>query len=162
MLPLPYWVSAGFLGMYLLFVFGYLVFLAAMFTAIGTREADFPRFLGWFFVAFALGFLLFAIATVLAKVLAARWIKARKHRVATMVIAGLTCLEFPYGTLIGVCTLIVLERPSVKALYEGNVPSAAVGRQPAGQAYGRPWAPADPGSATQRTHEAEYRESGPS
>lgn len=34
-----------------------------------------------------------------------------------LVMAGLTCLSFPLGTALGVCTFVVLMRPSVKPLF---------------------------------------------
>jgi hypothetical protein len=43
-----------------------------------------------------------------------------KHRARTFsfIIAGLNCLFFPYGTALGVCTLLVLTRDSVRQLYD--------------------------------------------
>jgi hypothetical protein len=35
------------------------------------------------------------------------------------VLAVLTCLNFPLGTALGVFTIVVLNRPSVKALFQG-------------------------------------------
>lgn len=45
-------------------------------------------------------------------------IRARKHRTFTMVVAGINCLHFPFGTVLGVFTLIVLIRESVREMYE--------------------------------------------
>ncbi len=42
---------------------------------------------------------------------------ARRHRTFSIVIASLSCMSFPFGTILGVFTLIVLVRPSVKILY---------------------------------------------
>ncbi|HWF18547.1 MAG TPA: hypothetical protein VG754_04740 [Verrucomicrobiae bacterium] len=42
----------------------------------------------------------------------------RKHRMYCMVIAGLSCLFIPYGTLLGIFTLMVLQRPSVRQTFE--------------------------------------------
>jgi hypothetical protein len=42
-----------------------------------------------------------------------------RHRARTfcLVVAGLTCLAIPYGTLLGVFTFVVLARPSVEELF---------------------------------------------
>jgi len=43
-----------------------------------------------------------------------------------MVIAGIECLFMPFGTVLGVFTLVVLVRPSVKELFlrnQGNEPA---------------------------------------
>jgi hypothetical protein len=44
----------------------------------------------------------------------------RKHRMYSMVVAGISCLSIPLGTVLGVFTLIVLMRPSVCELYEAS------------------------------------------
>ena len=48
---------------------------------------------------------------------AGRCLKARTHRTFCMVMAVLNALVIPVGTMIGISTLIVLSRPSVKRLY---------------------------------------------
>jgi hypothetical protein len=47
-------------------------------------------------------------------------IARRKARVFSLVVAGINCLMFPFGTTLGVFTIIVLIRDSVVELYEGN------------------------------------------
>ena len=42
----------------------------------------------------------------------------RKHRLFSLVIGGLNCLQVPFGTALGVFTLIILFRDSVRQLYE--------------------------------------------
>jgi len=46
-----------------------------------------------------------------------RCIKARKRRIFSFIVAALCCLNFPLGTILGVCTILVLNRPSVRELY---------------------------------------------
>ena len=50
-------------------------------------------------------------------ILSGRCISFRRARVFSLVIAGINCAFFPFGTLLGVFTFIVLLRPSVAALY---------------------------------------------
>ena len=40
-----------------------------------------------------------------------------------MVIAGISCLFVPYGTILGVFTFIVLQRSSVEKLFEQSLPA---------------------------------------
>jgi hypothetical protein len=68
----------------------------------------------WFYVAMAA---MFFIGTAL-NVLAARYLQARKHRTFCMVVAGLNVLQVPLGTLLGVFTLLVLARDSVRQAFE--------------------------------------------
>ena len=55
-----------------------------------------------------------------------RCLARRKRRVFSMVVAGISCLQVPFGTVLGVFTLIVLQRPSVLAFYA----AAAAGPKP--------------------------------
>jgi hypothetical protein len=76
-----------------------------------------PAFLGWFFIAMALGviFLGWLFAALLAW--AGRCLQQRKHYTFCLVMGGIACLFAPVGTALGVFTLIVLSRPTVKALF---------------------------------------------
>jgi hypothetical protein len=53
---------------------------------------------------------------------AGRSVAARRRRIFCMVIAGLWCLQLSFGAVIGVCAIVVLMRPSVRALFESTVP----------------------------------------
>ncbi len=55
----------------------------------------------------------------------------RRWRVFCLVVAGVNCLGFPFGTALGVFTLIVLLRESVTELYAG-APGPAAGAAPVG------------------------------
>lgn len=44
-----------------------------------------------------------------------------KHRTLSQVVACLCCLNMPFGTLLGVFTLVVLNRPAVRAGYDAPV-----------------------------------------
>jgi hypothetical protein len=73
-----------------------------------------------------------AFLIVLGALAALLWVKAAlvffsglglrrgKHRMLSQVVACLCCLNMPLGTLLGVFTLMVLARPSVRAGYELN------------------------------------------
>jgi hypothetical protein len=58
---------------------------------------------------------------------AARSIAARKRHTFCIVIAALSCASFPFGTALGVLSLLVLTRPTVKAMFHQP---AAVGAPP--------------------------------
>jgi len=76
-----------------------------------------PAFIGWFFVAFA-GFFILAGWTFAALVLTAgRFIARRKHYTFCFVMACIECMFMPFGTVLGVFTIIVFIRQSVKALF---------------------------------------------
>jgi len=51
------------------------------------------------------------------------WLRARKHRLFTLGVAIVNCFYMPLGTALGVFTIIVLVRDSVRDLYSaGAVP----------------------------------------
>ena len=52
-----------------------------------------------------------------ASSLSARFLRGRRHRTFSLIVAGINCLGIPLGTILGVFTLIVLLRPSVRTLY---------------------------------------------
>jgi hypothetical protein len=52
-------------------------------------------------------------------------LRKRRHRTLSFVMACLTCINIPLGTALGVFTLVVLSRPSVKALYDQVAMQAA-------------------------------------
>jgi hypothetical protein len=118
LLPIGYWVSGGYWAVYGLFMIVYFAFMGSLFTSFPANSPNPPpRALGWLFLGFGIfGFFVLA-ALVALKILVGFWIRKRQHLVATMVVAGITSLEVPYGTLLGVLTFITLARPSVRALY---------------------------------------------
>jgi hypothetical protein len=50
-------------------------------------------------------------------IFAARCIQRRKRWLFTLVMAGVNCMFFFCGTVLGVCTIVVLSRESVRNLY---------------------------------------------
>ena len=57
-------------------------------------------------------------------VLAGRYLARRERYTFCLVVAGVECMFMPFGTVLGVFTIIVLSRPSVKDLF-GALPAAA-------------------------------------
>jgi len=82
------------------------------------------RFLILFYVLLATWFIVAGVGDLIS----ARFIKARQHRVFSLLVAGLNLLHTPAGVLLGVFTLVVLLRDSVRELYEaapgGGSPAA--------------------------------------
>lgn len=63
-------------------------------------------------------FLLWFLVCAVANLLSGLFMRSRRYRAFSMVVAGLNCLHIPLGTILGVFTLIVLGRESVGSLYE--------------------------------------------
>lgn len=76
-----------------------------------------PIFMGWLFAGLGgvmfLAFQAFAVCVLLA----GRFIARRKRYWFVFVLACFQCAIFPFGTALGVFTVIVLSRPRVKAVF---------------------------------------------
>ena len=70
----------------------------------------------WFYIFF--GFILF-IGLAL-NVLSAVFLWHKQNRFFSIIVAGLNCLQIPFGTVLGVFTIMVLSRDSVRDLYCGK------------------------------------------
>ena len=80
----------------------------------GPPPAEFFAIFQWLYL-FA-GVWLFTSLSL--NVLSGLFLRARKHRTFSFAVAGLNCLHMPLGTVLGVFTIIVLNRASVRELYE--------------------------------------------
>ncbi len=81
-----------------------------------------PQVLGWAFVL--MGGLMFLIGQSLAvcTLLAGRFIAQRKRYWFVFVTACMQCALFPFGTALGVFTIITLSRQTVKSLFGLTAP----------------------------------------
>jgi len=77
-----------------------------------------PPAVGWLFVAIGGVIMLVLWALAGCLLFAGRCLATQKAYTFCFVVACLSCLQMPLGTLLGVFTIIVLVRPSVKALFE--------------------------------------------
>jgi hypothetical protein len=83
--------------------------------------------MGWIFICVA-GFIsLIMLSLAGLKLYAGYCLGQRKAYMYCFVIACLTCIHMPLGTLLGVFTIIVLNRPSVKDMFYGGAASPAYG-----------------------------------
>ena len=79
-----------------------------------------PKFMGWIFVIVGSGVLLGGWMLAVLLIVAGRFLKRHKRRVFCMVVAGISCLFMPVGTVLGVFTIMLLSRPTVKAIFEST------------------------------------------
>ena len=84
-----------------------------------------PPFMGWLFILFPGIFVLMGWALAGFIIAAGRKLRRRKSHMFCMVVAGLECILMPFGTVLGVFTIILLMKEPVKALFEApsNKPS---------------------------------------
>jgi hypothetical protein len=127
LLSMGYMVSAG-VTAFFSFIGLIYVFIGIMMTKVFPQAAanaseQPPEFIGWIFAGIGLAIFIFMIALAAVKFWAALCIKRRKSRIFCLIVAGISCLGIPYGTLLGVLSFIVLERPSIAGLFSSRATS---------------------------------------
>ena len=85
-----------------------------------------PEALGWLMVALGGGLTGLGLLFACGLVLAGRFLARRRHHVFCMVIAAIACTFMPLGTVLGVFSLIVLSRDSVRASFAPGPPPLPV------------------------------------
>ncbi len=95
----------------------------AMATLPGIDDPDgqaATRFIGLTFVG--LGFIMFLGAQGFAalKFLCGYWLQRRRNRTGCIVISAIICVGFPLSTVLGVMTIVVLIRDSVREIFDGT------------------------------------------
>ena len=75
---------------------------------------------GILFMVFAGIFILIGWTFAVLLIFAGHYLAVNRHYMFCLVIAALSCLFFPFGTVLGVFTIIVLNRESVKKLFDTN------------------------------------------
>jgi hypothetical protein len=126
-----YYIWAATVGCFSLFALFYIGIGAMM--AFGgfppsSNPANDPRIPGLFFVGIGSAFLILGSTFALLTFFAGRSIRDRRRRIFCLILAGLNCLQVPFGTAMGVCTFIVLNRPEVKLQFDhpGPPPPPAI------------------------------------
>ncbi|HET6442125.1 MAG TPA: hypothetical protein VFH53_07095 [Phycisphaerae bacterium] len=95
---------------------GIIILIAA--AAGGGGDAGPPAVMGLLFVCIGGAMVLIGWTLAICAFFAARCLSRRTAYVFCFAIAVLSCLCIPYGTVLGIFTIIVLVRPSVKAIFE--------------------------------------------
>ena len=117
MLALFHYIVGGLAALFACFPIMYLVMGIAMVTGAfngGSSSSGPPPFMGWIFIVMGAFMIvigwLFAICLIYSGIFLTR----RHHYNFCLVLAALSCIFMPFGTVLGVFTIITLVRPSVK------------------------------------------------
>jgi len=90
-----------------------------------------PKALGLIFIIIPGLLMLCGWTLAVCMIVAGRRLARFRSRTYCLVIAGIECLMMPLGTVLGIFTIIVLMRDSVRQLFEGSgAPAAAVPASP--------------------------------
>ena len=127
LLAIFHYVVAGLAALFSLFPLIYttvgaiFVFVARHGTPKPGEELP-PEFLGWIFIALGALFCLAGIIMAVCILIAGRCLARHKNYSFAIVIACIECLFIPFGTILGVFTIVALSRESVKALFSTALP----------------------------------------
>ena len=121
LLAIFHFVSAAFSLLGVLFSSLYFVLFQVIFSnpqifeqsQQGAPPAEMMAIFRWFTGVFVVWFLVSCVGNLLSGF----FLRARRHRTFSMVVAAINCLHIPLGTILGVFTLVVLGRESVRKLY---------------------------------------------
>ena len=83
----------------------------------GKQQAPPPEFFQMFIVFYIVFGVMF-VAAAAVNLLSGLFLRRQTHRVFSLVVAWLDCIWVPFGTVLGVFTIIVLMRDSVRLWYE--------------------------------------------
>jgi hypothetical protein len=86
----------------------------------GSRRDVPPALFGWFFVAFASVMILAGWTLAVLVVTAGRFLARRRHYTFCVIVAGIECAFMPFGTVLGVFTIIVLMREGAKEIFSAE------------------------------------------
>jgi hypothetical protein len=125
LLSIFHYIVAGLMALIACLPILHLVFGVAVVSGAldGAKSGPPPGVVGWFFVIVAAGAILSGWTLAVCTAVAGKSLANRKRYLFCLVVAGVmavTCM--PFGTVLGVFTILVLMRPSVKAAFTG-VPS---------------------------------------
>jgi hypothetical protein len=127
LLSIFHYVVAGLVALFACFPVFHLILGLVMLIAPGALENGqhgspndpiFLRLVGLFLVFVAATIILAGWSLAVCVLLAGRFLSRRRHYTFCLIIAALLCMINPFGTVLGVFTIIVLIRPSVKLLFE--------------------------------------------
>ena len=121
LLSIFHYVVAGCAAFFSLFPLIYVILGLCMALApeefAGSRQPP-PALIGWFFFMFGAVMMAFGWTFAVLVFMAGRFIARRKFHTFCMVVACIECLFMPCGTVLGVFSILVLARESVKELFK--------------------------------------------
>jgi len=125
LLAIFHFIAAGFALLAILFLWGHYT-LMHMFmsnpkmwtprTQQGPDPAEFFAMFRWIYAFIAL----WLVASGALNLISAFCLRARKCRTFSIVVACINCLYMPLGTILGVFTILVLARDTVREVYEAQ------------------------------------------
>jgi hypothetical protein len=105
--------------------------------APGTMNSEgdvMPALFGWIFIIIGASLIVFGWAFAVCIICAGRYLARQIHYMFCMVMAAIECIFMPFGTVLGVFTIVMLAKPSVKEMFEQAAVPKPKSAQPVGSA----------------------------
>ena len=124
-LSIFYYVVGGLLALFACFPLIYLAIGIAFLVAPPPPSGGPgpPAELGWLFIVFSSAATLIGWVWAVCILFAGWFLSQHKHRMYCLIMGCTACLFNPFGTILGVFTIILLIRPSVQRLFETGAPT---------------------------------------
>ncbi len=120
LLAIFHYVVGAMTAFFSCFLFLYLAMgIAMLLGAFDGKEAP-PKVLGWFFIVFPSLFIIAAWTAAGFVIAAGRSLSRRTSRTFCLIVAGAECFLVPFGTILGVFTIVMLTKESVKQRFAAN------------------------------------------
>jgi energy-converting hydrogenase Eha subunit C len=120
LLSIFHYVLGGITALFSCFPILHIILGLAMLTGGLDGEDAPPAFFAWFFIVFPAIMILCGWTLSVLMVITGVKIKKRAAYTFCLVIAAIECIFMPFGTVLGVLTLIVLTKEPVRKLFTGN------------------------------------------
>lgn len=119
LLGIFHFVVAGMAAMVALFPLIHLaVGIGMVVIASVDPQAAFPiQLVGWIFIILASLIILCGLTFAACLAMAGRFLQLRKHYTYCLVMAGVACMFLPFGTVLGVFTIILLTREEIRVSF---------------------------------------------
>jgi hypothetical protein len=125
LLSIFHYVVAALAGVFSLFPVIHLLVGIGMtaFSLIEPKETFPIAFVGIIFIAFASLWIILGLTFSICLLLSGRYLKRKTHYQYCLVMAGMECIFMPFGTVLGVFTIIYLVKEDVRAMFGGGLSS---------------------------------------
>jgi len=120
LLSIFHYVVGGLMALFSCFALLHIGVGIAMLYGVFDGDNAPPRIFAWVFILFPSVLMLCGWTLAICVIVAGRKLSKFRNRTYCLVIAAIECLFMPFGTLLGVFTIIVLMREPVKELFTAN------------------------------------------
>lgn len=119
LLSIGYYVQGGVVTASALMALAYVGLIGTVLGAVShaTARNQMPPGLLPLIIGFGVATVLIGVTGGLSLFYAGLMLRRHRHRTFLLVMASLSCLAIPYGTLLGIFTFMVLQRPAARAMF---------------------------------------------